>query len=88
MGIRSITSGERTLLRSVFEETLPYGTLRVAPNDSNTGGVDNSITPGAVPFISTIIWCADFSDKSMSDSTRSTFIHEFTHVWAVLSRRN
>jgi hypothetical protein len=64
MGIRSITSGERTLLRSVFEETLPYGTLRVAPNDSNTGGVDNSITPGAVPFISTIIWCADFSDKS------------------------
>lgn len=27
------------------------------------------------------ICCADFSDESVSDSNRATFIHEFTHVW-------
>ncbi len=81
MTVRSLTPGERSLLRSVFEITIPIDSLSVATNDHNWGGADNSITPGNLPFISTQIWCADFSDKSVSDSDRGTFIHEFTHVW-------
>jgi hypothetical protein len=75
---RSITTGERSLLRAVFEETLPYGALEVDVNTRNIGGENNSITPGGVPWFSTQIWCADFSDTS---ADTSTFIHEFTHVW-------
>src|SRR5436305_1416323 len=41
---RSITNDERALLRSVFEETLPYGGLEVASNTGNLGGANNSIT--------------------------------------------
>jgi hypothetical protein len=79
---RTITVGETTLLRSVFKETLPYGSLQVRPNTGNIGGATNSITPGNTPFLSTQIWCADFSDKTtVSDTNRGTFIHEFVHVW-------
>ena len=38
---RHITAGERQLLRSVFEETLPYQGLEVDTNDGNWGGKDN-----------------------------------------------
>jgi hypothetical protein len=88
MGIRSITSGERTLLPSVFEETLPYGTLRVAPNDSNTGGVDNSITPGAVPFISPIIWVRRLQRQEHQRLNKVHFHPRIHPCLAVLSRRN
>jgi hypothetical protein len=75
---RIITDGERSLLRSVFEETLPYGGLEVSANLANLGGEDNSITPGGIPMFSTRIWCADFSAPG---ADKSTFVHEFMHVW-------
>ncbi len=78
---RSITSGERGLLRSVFEETLPYASLRVDTNDHNLGGKTNSITPEEIPYFSTTIWCADFSDATVDIGDKSIFIHEFMHVW-------
>ncbi len=80
---RSITSGEEALLREVFKETLPYGSLKVDVNTKNWGGEDNSITPVNIPYMSTNIWCADFSapTPTVSDEDRSTFIHEFMHVW-------
>ena len=77
---RHITAGERGLLRSVFEETLPYQGLEVDTNDGNWGGKDNSITPEEIPYFSTQIFCPDFS-VATSASDRSTFIHEFMHVW-------
>jgi hypothetical protein len=78
---RGITGGERTLLRSVFEETLPYESLVVDANTANRGGVTNSITPVDIPYFSTTIWCADFSAPTVSVDDRGIFIHEFTHVW-------
>ncbi len=78
---RSITSGERALLRSVFEETLPYEGLQVDTNDGNWGGETNSITVNEVPHFSTRIWCADFSGPGVSIRDKAIFIHEFMHVW-------
>jgi hypothetical protein len=78
---RPVTGGETTLLMSVFDHTLPFGTLTVARNVGDIGGVDNSLTPGNQPWLATSIWCADFSDAAVSDEDRSTFIHEFVHVW-------
>ena len=65
-------------MRSVFEETLPYQGLEVDTNDGNWGGKDNSITPEEIPYFSTQIFCPDFS---VATADRSTFIHEFMHVW-------
>ncbi len=78
---RKITDGERSLLRRVFEETLPYPKLEVATNDHNIGGKTNSLTPEDVPYLSTTVWCADFSGPSVPKNDQSTFIHEFVHVW-------
>ena len=75
---RRITAGERQLLRSVFEQTLPYEGLEVDTNDGNWGGKGNSITPQGIPYFSTEIFCSDFS---AADTDKSTFIHEFMHVW-------
>jgi hypothetical protein len=78
---RKITAGERSLLRRVFEETLPYAKLEVATNDHNIGGKTNSITPEDLPYLSTEIWCEDFDGPSVLKSYQGTFIHEFVHVW-------
>src|SRR5467141_793725 len=78
---RKITAGERSLLRRVFEETLPYAKLDVATNDHNIGGKTNSITPEDVPYLSTEIRCEDFDGPSVLKSYQGTFIHEFVHVW-------
>jgi hypothetical protein len=78
---RKITDGERSLLRMVYEETLPYPKLEVATNDYNIGGKTNSLTPEDVPYLSTTIWCADFSGPSVPKGDQGTFIHEFMHVW-------
>jgi len=78
---RSITSGEKSLLRPVFEITIPLEGMEVAANLANLGGANNSITPFGVPEFSTQIWCADFSDANVSDACRGTFVHEFMHVW-------
>jgi hypothetical protein len=56
--------------------------LRVRANTDNWGGEDNSITPGNIPWFSTQIWWADFSDTTtVSKTDQGTFIHEFVHVW-------
>ena len=80
-GKRSITSGERKLLYDVFQASLPYGILQVDANTENRGGEDNSITPLGIPYFSTRVWCADFSDKTVCESNQGLFIHEFVHVW-------
>jgi outer membrane protein OmpA-like peptidoglycan-associated protein len=80
-GKRSITKGERVLLYNVFHASLPYGPLQVDANTNDRGGADNSITPWGIPYFSTHIWCADFSDTTVSKSNQGTFVHEFVHVW-------
>jgi hypothetical protein len=78
---RHLTAGERGLLISIFEVTLPYEGLQVDTNDGNWGGKDNSITPNEIPHFSTEIFCPDFSASTVSKDDKGTFIHEFMHVW-------
>jgi hypothetical protein len=79
MPARSLTSGEVALLRTVFYETLPYDSQEIDTNDSNRGGVGNSITYSGTPYYSNTIWCPDFT--AASTDAQWTFIHEFGHVW-------
>jgi hypothetical protein len=78
MPTRTLTDGEKALLKSVFGDTLPYDTQEITTNDSNLGGAGNSITPLGTPHFSTQIWVDDFSDPA---ANRWTFVHEFGHVW-------
>jgi hypothetical protein len=78
---RHITAGERQLLRSVFQDTLPYEGLEVDTNDGNWGGEKNSITPEEIPHFATGIFCSDFSASTVNNNIKTTFIHEFMHVW-------
>ena len=79
--VRSLTSGEKSLLRQIFEVTLPYDSMQLSRNDMELGGSDNSITPGDTPFMAKSVWCTDFSNTGVSDDDRGTFIHECVHVW-------
>jgi hypothetical protein len=78
---RNLTPGERSLLRQIFEITIPLDTMVLSVNDHDIGGKDNSITPRGVPWLSSDIWCADFSAETVSNDDRGTFIHECVHVW-------
>ncbi len=77
MPMRSLTGGEKAILKFVFGETLINNTV-IATNDANRGGADNSITYADMPRYSNQIWCADFSAPTQDTWT---FVHEFGHVW-------
>jgi hypothetical protein len=76
---RLLTPGERHLLSQIFGDTLDYDRQIVARNDSHTGGVDNSFTPGYVPNMSPRIWSWDYSTAPAADA--AVFVHEMVHVW-------
>ena len=78
---RSLTDGEKSLLRPIFGVTLPLEVMQVSRNDMEWGGADNSITPGDTPFMAKSVWSTDYSNSSVSDDDRGTFIHECVHVW-------
>ncbi len=81
MPTRSLTGGERAILKFVFGDTLIHNT-QITTNDANRGGADNSITYTDIPHYSNQIWCADFSDRTTVTWTDTwTFVHEFGHVW-------
>jgi hypothetical protein len=52
MPTRSLTEGEKKILRFVFGETLFYNTQKITTNDKNRGGADNSITYTDTPHYS------------------------------------
>jgi hypothetical protein len=81
MPLRNLTIGEQTFLRSIFAASLPYDRLQVDRNDAQFGGPTNSITLLNVPHMAITKWTTDFSDSSVSDNNKWTFIHEFGHVW-------
>jgi hypothetical protein len=78
MPTRSLTIGEKKILKFVFGDTLWYETQKITTNDANRGGVNNSITYRDIPHYSTQIWCPDFS---VATAETWTFVHEFGHVW-------
>lgn len=80
--VRYLTDGEKSMLRQIFEITLPLDSMQVTRNDEEIGGPDNSITPGPIPFMAKTAWSTDYAyGSSASDEDRGNFIHECVHVW-------
>jgi len=76
---RNLTSGETNLLRDIFGNTIDYERQIVSKNVGETGGPNNSWTPGYVPNMSPSIWSTDYS---MEDAAKAAvFVHEMVHVW-------
>jgi hypothetical protein len=73
---RLLTMGEVAMLRPIFGATLPYPTQLLDTNDGNSGGADNSITSFDIPHMLNQSWTTDFSDASVSDEDKWTFVHE------------
>jgi len=79
---RPLTSGERVMLFNIFGWSIPYDDMTVDINDSDDGGVGNSITPAGVPYMSRLKWRGDYSVLKDEDyQIQGTFIHEIAHVW-------
>ena len=81
MASRPLTSGEIKLARSVFGDSIDYGTVRVSPE--KFGGMDflpegTAMAPNGNLFMPGC-YCNDYSAKDFH--TQSLFIHEMTHVW-------
>jgi hypothetical protein len=80
MPIRKLTSGEKTLLKSVFgATTLPYDDQDIDWNSAEWGGRTNSITMGIVPHMAVTIWTPDFTGAP--DNAKYQLVHEMAHVW-------
>ena len=76
---RPLTAGEIALLQPVFGNTIDYAKQTVGRNDGNTGGKDNSFTPGYIPNMAVTIWSWDYSTAPPEDA--AIFVHEMMHVW-------
>lgn len=81
MAARPLTSGEMKLARSVFGDSIDYGTVRVSPE--KFGGMDflpegTAMAPNGNLFMPGC-YCNDYSAKDIY--TQGLFIHEMTHVW-------
>lgn len=83
---RSLTSGEITLLKSVFATTIDYGKVKVhnfkaypfQPNDT-------AMTPNGEIYFPEEHYLPDFSTASLA--IRSWFIHEGAHLYQYYSLR-
>src|SRR5262249_12269999 len=76
---RPLTAGEKRLLFPIFGDTIDYDRQLVGRNDGETGGPDNSFTPGYLPNMSPRIWSWDYSTASPANA--AVFVHEMVHVW-------
>jgi hypothetical protein len=63
---RSLTIGEKNLLRDMFLDVIPFETQKIDTNDREIGGRGNSITPFGKPYISKDIWSLDYSAAPMN----------------------
>ncbi len=76
---RSLTSGETSLLQTIFFQTLPYADLTIGINVNELGGERNSITLAMIPRMAKYLWSTDYSGGSWAQ--KWVFVHEMTHVW-------
>jgi hypothetical protein len=77
---RLLTSAEKALLRPIFADTLDYDQQIVSRNDGETGGPDNSYTPGYLPNMAKTLWSWDYG-LVHDDAVAAVFVHEMVHVW-------
>lgn len=82
MGERTLTSGEVTLAKRVFKDSIDYSTVKVhnekyLPIQPNNSGM----TPNGEIYVAGAE--AYFADYSSTDDPylRAFFVHEMTHVW-------
>src|ERR1700722_8196460 len=77
---RLLTSAEKALVRPIFADTLDYDHQIVSRNDGETGGPDNSYTPGYLPNMAKTLWRWDYG-LVHDDAFAAVFVHEMVHVW-------
>ena len=81
---RKLTIGEKTLLRVIYGDTLPYQIMEVEKNDwpllGSLGGKHNSITPRGTPHMAPSLYSEDYGSET-SKRNVGVFIHEVMHVW-------
>lgn len=88
--IRILTSGEISLARSVFEDTIEYNKVWIH-NDSYLSakmqGATTAMTPDGEMYYPDAVYSPDFSSRPIPGSYETVarashlFIHEMTHVW-------
>ncbi len=77
---RKLTSGEITLLRSMFGNAVNYTTVRIYDKKFITAQGDTmAIAPNGNIYFAPKVHKNDFS--LASDVSKHFFIHEMTHVW-------
>lgn len=77
---RKLTSGETTLLRSMFGNAIDYNTVRIYDKKFITDQGDTmAIAPNGNIYFAPKVHKKDFS--LASDVSKHFFIHEMTHVW-------
>lgn len=77
---RKLTSGEITLLRSMFGNAINYNTVRIYDKKFITDQGDTmAIAPNGNIYFAPKVHKKDFS--LASDVSKHFFIHEMTHVW-------
>ncbi|EHE9877405.1 type IV secretion protein Rhs [Escherichia coli] len=88
MSLRRMTSGELTLARSIFENTIDYNKVWIHNEKYLPGqGERTAMTPNGEMYYPDAVYSSDFSSQAMPGdretvaSASHLFIHEMMHVW-------
>ena len=88
MSLRRMTSGELTLARSIFENTIDYNKVWIHNEKYLPGqGERTAMTPNGEMYYPDAVYSSDFSSQSMPGERETVagashlFIHEMMHVW-------
>lgn len=83
-----MTSGELTLARSIFENTIDYNKVWIHNEKYLPGqGERTAMTPNGEMYYPDAVYSSDFSSQSMPGERETVagashlFIHEMMHVW-------
>ncbi|ENE3044541.1 type IV secretion protein Rhs [Escherichia coli] len=88
MSLRRMTSGELTLARSIFENTIDYNKVWIHNEKYLPGqGERTAMTPNGEMYYPDAVYSSDFSSQSMPGERETVagashlFIHEMMHIW-------
>lgn len=88
MSLRRMTSGELTLARSIFENTIDYNKVWIHNEKPLPGqGERTAMTPNGKMYYPDAVYSSDFSSQAMPGDRETVagashlFIHEMMHVW-------
>ncbi|MCJ2918470.1 type IV secretion protein Rhs [Escherichia coli] len=88
MSLRRMTSGELTLARSIFENTIDYSKVWIHNEKYLPGqGERTAMTPNGEMYYPDAVYSSDYSSQTMPGDRETVagashlFIHEMMHVW-------